>query len=60
MNPHMNKRQKEQQRQEKQRSKAAKRQDRKANKPDRPRGDGEVDPDIAHIVPGPQPVADED
>ena len=57
-NPSMNKRIKERQRQEKQRDKALKKQERKAGKEDRPLGDG-VDPDIAHIVPGPQPVADD-
>ena len=30
------------------------------DKANRPRQDGEVDPDIAHIVPGPQPQADEE
>jgi hypothetical protein len=59
-NPSMNKRLKERQRQEKQREKAAKRQERNNNKPDRPASEGGVDPDIAHIVPGPQPIADED
>jgi hypothetical protein len=55
----MNKRIKERQRQEKQREKAAKRLERKHDKADRPKGDTDVDPDIAHIVPGPQPVADD-
>lgn len=59
-NPSMNKRIKERQRQEKQREKAAKRQERKNEKVDRPKGDAGIDPDIAHIVPGPQPVANED
>ena len=59
-NPSMNKRLKERQRQEKQREKAAKRQERNANKPDRPASEGGVDPDIAHIVPGPQPIPEED
>lgn len=58
-NPSMNKRIKERQRQEKQREKAAKRQDRKNEKADRPKDDTGVDPDIAHIVPGPQPIADD-
>jgi hypothetical protein len=54
------KRQKEQARAEKQREKAEKREQRKlerANKP--PRSEGEEDPDIAGIVPGPQPVPEE-
>lgn len=58
-NPSLNKRLKERQRQEKQREKAAKRQERKAEKADRPATEGGVDPDIAHIVPGPQPVAED-
>ncbi len=59
-NPSMNKRLKERQRQEKQREKAAKRMERKAEKADRPTTADGVDPDIAHIVPGPQPVSEED
>jgi hypothetical protein len=49
------KRQKEIARQERAREKAAKRVERKENrvKVDR---HSEVDPDIAHIVPGPQPL----
>lgn len=58
-NPSMNKRLKERQRQEKQREKAAKRQERAREKADRPESEGGVDPDIAHIVPGPQPIADD-
>lgn len=59
-NPSMNKRLKERQRQEKQREKAAKRMERKAEKADRPTAEGGVDPDIAHIVPGPQPISEDD
>ncbi len=59
-NPSMNKRLKERQRQEKQREKVAKRIERNATKPDRPAGEAGVDPDIAHIVPGPQPIPEED
>ena len=59
-NPSMNKRLKERQRQEKQREKAQKMEERKKNKPDKPASAGGVDPDIAHIVPGPQPLAEED
>ena len=55
------KRQKEQARAEKQREKAERREQRKqekANKP--PKGEGpEIDPDIAGIIPGPQPIAEE-
>jgi hypothetical protein len=58
-NPSVNKRLKERQRQEKQREKAAKRQERKNDKPARPTTEAGVDPDIAHIVPGPQPIEEE-
>lgn len=50
------KRQKERARQEKQRLKAEKRQQRKADRDPSDTGVGE-DPDIAGIVPGPQPMA---
>ena len=40
--------------QEKRQQKAAKRQDAKDRRDDRPNADGE-DPDLAGIVPGPQP-----
>lgn len=55
-NPSVNKRQKERQRQERQREKTAKRDDRKRDKENNPVAStpGE-DPDIAGIVPGPQP-----
>ena len=59
-NPSMNKRLKERQRQEKQREKFAKRQERNATKGDKPAGEPGVDPDIAHIVPGPQPIPEEE
>lgn len=49
------KRQKERARQEKKRQKAEKRAERKAAK-EKPRADGADDPDIAGIVPGPQPL----
>ena len=57
MQPRSNKRQKELARQDRQREKEARREERKRQKaelPDQPEG-GE-DPDIAGIVPGPQPV----
>jgi hypothetical protein len=58
-NPGHLKRQKEAKRAEKQREKDARREERKREKSDRPAtGDG-VDPDIAHIVPGPQPKPEE-
>jgi hypothetical protein len=51
------KRQKEMARQQKQREKDAKKAERKNEKEQRPaRGPGDEDPDIAGIVPGPQPL----
>ena len=49
------KRQRELARQERAREKEAKRKERKLTK-DKPDRTGEVDPDIAHIRPGPQPL----
>ena len=43
-----------------QREKAAKRAERKNEKVDRPPTEAGVDPDIAHIIPGPQPIPEED
>jgi hypothetical protein len=54
------KRQKERARTEKQRAKEVKRRQRREDATGSPvRGEGGVDPDIAGIVPGPQPVADD-
>lgn len=54
--PSFNKRQKEQARVEKQKRKEEKRAEREADKANRgPSTPGE-DPDIAHIIPGPQPL----
>ena len=50
------KRQKEIARQERAREKAQKRAERKETKPKIDRAGAEVDPDIAGIVPGPQPL----
>ena len=58
-NPSINKKQKERQRQDKQREKEAKRQQRRAEKAQRPAGADGVDPDIAGIVPGPQPPTED-
>ena len=58
--PTQNKRARERAKQEKQQQKAARRQEsaqRRASLPTR--GAGDEDPDIAGIVPGPQPVADD-
>jgi hypothetical protein len=57
-NPSVNKRQKEKSRQDKQRDKAVKRQQRKNVQDDQPREPG-VDPDIAGIIPGPQPIPED-
>ncbi len=58
--PSFAKRQKERARQDKQRDKLAKRQQRRAEKTVREPSQNDVDPDIAGIVPGPQPLLDED
>jgi hypothetical protein len=58
-NPSIQKRQKERERQERQRAKAERRKQRKEEKVARlPGAEGE-DPDIAGIVPGPQPLPEE-
>lgn len=53
------KRQKEKNRQDRQRDKEAKRDQRKNNKQPKPVGAAGEDPDIAGIIPGPQPIADD-
>lgn len=53
--PTQNKRARERARQEKQQQKAARRLEAKARKAASPGGRGDEDPDIAGIVPGPQP-----
>ena len=53
--PGATKRLKELARQQKQREKAEKREQRKREKAERPAPEEGVDPDIAGIVPGPQP-----
>jgi len=58
MNPGMNKRQKERDRQEHQKAKAERKRQRREEKDTRPKVAGE-DPDLAGIVPGPQPVQEE-
>jgi hypothetical protein len=52
--PTQNKRARERARQEKQQQKAARRQE-KSQRPTKPTREGGEDPDIAGIVPGPQP-----
>ncbi len=51
----MNKRRKEQERRQWQEEKAARRAQREAESRERPAGEPGEDPDIAGIVPGPQP-----
>ncbi len=53
------KRQKEKNRIEKRQEKEARRLQRKEERANRPRPEGEEDPDIAGIVPGPQPLPEE-
>ena len=53
--PTLLKREREKARQQKQKDKAARRLEAKARKVNAPRGPNDVDPDIAGIVPGPQP-----
>ena len=58
-NPSVNKRLKERNRQDKQKEKEAKREQRKQDKSQRPTSTTGEDPDIAGIIPGPQPLPDE-
>ena len=58
-NPSVNKRLKERNRQDKQKEKEAKREQRKQDKVEKPVSQDGIDPDIAGIVPGPQPIPDE-
>ena len=58
-NPSVNKRLKERNRQDKQKEKEAKREQRKQDKTQRPASETGEDPDIAGIIPGPQPIPDE-
>jgi hypothetical protein len=52
------KRQKEMQRQSHQQEKEARKAERQKEKDARPPGEAGVDPDIAGIVPGPQPIVE--
>lgn len=54
------KRERERARQQRQKEKAEKRAQRAADKLQRPQSDEGVDPDIAGIVPGPQPPQTDD
>jgi hypothetical protein len=53
--PTLEKRAKERARQEKRKAKDERRASAKAQKASSPRREGDIDPDIAGIVPGPQP-----
>ena len=56
MNMTINKRNKEKQRQERQQEKEARRKQRREQRETRVPNETGVDPDIAGIVPGPQPI----
>jgi hypothetical protein len=58
-NPGSLKRQKELARQQRQREKKSEREERKNTAKDRPKAPGGEDPDIAGIIPGPQPKVEE-
>lgn len=58
--PSFSKRQKEQARQAARKRKDERREQRKIERADRPKDASQEDPDIAGIVPGPQPVSSED
>ena len=53
--PSLAKRQKEIARLQRQKDKAAQRAQRKIERAQRPEGEGDEDPDIAGVIPGPQP-----
>ena len=57
--PGASKRQKEMARLEKRKEKEAQRTQRKTEKATKPQSDNGVDPDIAHIIPGPQPIPED-
>lgn len=59
-NPSVNKRNRERDRQNYQREKDALRKQRREERAQRPPGDPGVDPDIAGIVPGPQPILEDE
>ena len=55
----LNKRLKEKARQEKQQDKVARREQRKVEKTNRSPNESGEDPDLAGIIPGPQPIPEE-
>lgn len=58
--PTLQKRQREKARRSRQEEKDALRKQRRESRVERPPGEPGVDPDIAGIVPGPQPILDDD
>ncbi len=58
--PSQQKRHKERARQEKQKMKFERRQEAKVSRSNSPRQPGDIDPDIAGIVPGPQPPREDE
>ncbi len=59
-NPTQQKRQREKDQQNRQREKAAQRRQRRDERGQRPPGEPGVDPDIAGIIPGPQPILEDE
>ncbi len=57
--PTLQKRQRERERQQRQKDKEARRDDAKTRRENAPPRTGHEDPDIAGIVPGPQPLPEE-
>ncbi len=58
--PSQAKRKRETDRKQKQKDKTSQREQRKVEKASRPAGEAGEDPDIAGIVPGPQPIISDD
>ena len=56
--PTLQKRQRERARQDRQKDKSARRDEAKTRRASAPERTGDLDPDIAHIAPGPQPLSD--
>ena len=59
MQPRSSKRQKELARDERKRDKEQRKEERQKEKADKPPGSPGEDPDIAGIIPGPQPIVEE-
>ena len=56
--PTLQKRERERARVEKQKNRQSRREETKTRRENSPPRTGDVDPDIAHITPGPQPLAE--